>query len=67
LQGLWAGPWFGDVEGLPRHNIVTHLLVMATALILGTVSDRLRRRGVSLSATFAFAAGLAPPRSPDIP
>jgi MFS family permease len=64
LQGLWAGPWLGNVEGLQRHDVVVHLLVMAialsaSALILGTVGDRLRRRGVSLSATFAFAAGLA--------
>jgi MFS family permease len=64
LQGLWAGPWLGDVEGLPHHDVVMHLLVMAialsaSALILGTLGDRLRRRGVPLSATFAFAAGLA--------
>ena len=64
LQGLWAGPWLTDVEGLPRQDVVMHLLVMAIALsafalILGTFGDRLRRRGVPLSATLAFAAGLA--------
>lgn len=64
LQGLWAGPWLSDVEGLARHDIVTHLLVMAialsaSALILGTAGDRLRKRGVSLSASFAFVTGLA--------
>jgi MFS family permease len=64
LQGLWAGPWLSDVEGLARHDIVTHLLVMAialsaSALILGTAGDRLRKRGVSLSATYAFVTGLA--------
>ena len=64
LQGLWAGPWLANVEGLPRHDVVMHLLVMAialsaSALILGTAGDRLRRRGVSLSATFALATGLA--------
>ncbi|MBN9267853.1 MAG: MFS transporter [Hyphomicrobium sp.] len=64
LQSLWAGPWFTDVEGLPRHDVVMHLLLMAiglsaSALILGTAGDRLRRRGVSLSATFGFATGLA--------
>ena len=64
LQGLWAGPWLADVEGLPRHDVVMHLLVMAialsaSALILGTAGDRLRRRGVSLSAIFAFATSLA--------
>ena len=64
LQGLWVGPWFTEVEGLPRHDVVKHLLLMAiglvaSALILGTAGDRLRRRGVSLSATFGFATGLA--------
>lgn len=64
LQSLWAGPWLADVERLPRHDVVTHLLLMAiglsaSALILGTTGDRLRRRGVSLSATFTFATGLA--------
>lgn len=64
LQSLWAGPWLAEVEGLPRHDIVLHLLLMAiglsaAALILGTAGDRLRRRGVSLSTTFGFATGLA--------
>jgi len=64
LQGLWAGPWLADMEGLPRHDVVMHLLVMAaslsaSALILGTAGDQFRRRGVSLSATFAIATGLA--------
>jgi len=64
LQGLWAGPWLADVEGLPRHDVVMHLLIMAmalsaSALILGTAGDRLRRSGISLSTTFVFATGLA--------
>ena len=64
LQGLWAGPWLSNVEGLARQDVVTHLLAMAmalsaSALVLGTAGDRLRRRGVSLSTTFAFATGLA--------
>jgi len=64
LQGLWAGPWLTDVEELPRQDVVMHLLVMAIALsafalILGTFGDRLRRRGVPLSAILAFVAKLA--------
>lgn len=64
LQSLWAGPWLADVEDLTRHDVVMHLLLMAIGLsafafILGTVGDQLRRRGVSLSTTFAFATGLA--------
>ena len=64
LQSLWAGPWLAGVEGLPRHDVVMHLLLMAiglsaSAFILGTAGDRLRRRGVSLSATFGSASALA--------
>ncbi len=64
LQGLWAGPWLADVEGLQRYDVVMHLLIMAialsaSALILGTAGDRLRKRGISVSATFAFATGIA--------
>lgn len=64
LQGLWAGPWLTDVEGLPRGDVVMHLLAMgialsAAALLLGTAGDRLRKRGVFLSTTFAVAAGTA--------
>ena len=64
LQSLWAGPWLADVEGLSRHDVVIHLLIMAIGLsafafILGTAGDQLRRRGISLSTTFAFATGLA--------
>jgi MFS family permease len=51
LQGLWAAPWFSDVEGLDRQKLLQHLLVMAIALSLGALLwgvavDRLRRRGV---------------------
>lgn len=64
LQGLWVGPWLADVEGLPRGDIVMHLLAMgialsASALFLGSAGDQLRRRGVALSTTFAFAATIA--------
>lgn len=64
LHGLWAGPWFADVEELPRSDVVMQLLAMGialsvSALILGTAGDQLRKRGVSLSTSFGFAAGLA--------
>lgn len=64
LQGLWAGPWLADVEGLPRGDVVMHLLAMgialsASALLLGTAGDRLRKRGISLSTAFASATGVA--------
>jgi MFS family permease len=65
LQGLWAGPWLADVEHLQRHDVVMHLLLMASALsasalILGGGASYLRRRcGLSLPSSFAFAVGLA--------
>ena len=51
LQGLWAAPWFSDVERLDRPEMLQHLLVMAVALSLGglvwgVAVDRLRRKGV---------------------
>jgi MFS family permease len=51
VQGLWAGPWLADVDGLPRASIVLHLFVMAVtlsaaALLLGLGVDRLRNRGI---------------------
>jgi predicted MFS family arabinose efflux permease len=60
IQGLWAAPWLSDVEGLDRVDIVRHLLVMALALsfgaiMLGTLSDRLRRRGMATAMAFMLA------------
>jgi MFS family permease len=64
LQGLWASPWLRDVEGLNRTEIVAHLGVMAisvaaSAMVLGMLADRMRRRGVSngvlLAATFGVS------------
>ena len=48
LQGLWAAPWFSDVEGLDRAALLRNLFVMAialslSALALGVMADRLRR------------------------
>ena len=51
MQGLWAAPWFTDVEQLDHQVIVRHLFAMAVALCMGALliglcADRLRRRGV---------------------
>ena len=51
LQGLWAAPWFTDVERLSREAVIEHLFIMAVAvsvgaLVLGTIADRLGRRGI---------------------
>ena len=61
VQGLWAGPWLVDVDGLPRSSVVLHLLVMAVtlsfaALLLGIGADRLRSRGIPTQTIFICAA-----------
>ena len=65
IQGLWAGRWLADVEGLDRGTIVSYLSSMAGALaagalLIGFAGDRLKRAGVNprypLAAAFlAFA------------
>jgi type IV secretory pathway TrbF-like protein/predicted MFS family arabinose efflux permease len=61
LQGLWAAPWFTDVERLSREALIGHLFIMAVAvsvgaLVLGTVADRLRRHGVGPQTLLAVVA-----------
>ena len=63
LQGLWAAPWLADVEGLDRPSLITRLFVMAVALsfgalLLGTIADQMRRRGVGLHSLLAAVAAL---------
>jgi MFS family permease len=63
LQSLWAAPWFADVEGFDQRHIVNHLFVMALgislgAILLGTMADRLRRRGISTEMLLAMAGGV---------
>jgi MFS family permease len=63
LQGLWAAPWLTDVEGLTRDALITQLLLMALgiclgALLLGTIADRLRRRGIGTETLFAAVVAL---------
>src|SRR5215469_9927455 len=61
VQGLWAGPWLADVDGLPRASVVLHLFVMAVtlstaALLLGIGADRLRTRGIPTQTILGCAA-----------
>ncbi|MGV7217823.1 MFS transporter [Bradyrhizobium sp. UFLA05-112] len=63
LQALWAAPWMTNVEGLSRESSITHLFIMALgisggALLLGTLADRLRRRGIGSEALFAAVTAL---------
>lgn len=58
LQGLWAGPWLRDVDGLDRATIVQHLSVMAIAvcagaLLLGAAAAHLRRFGIRTESVLA--------------
>lgn len=61
LQGLWAAPWFTDVERLSREALIKHLFIMALAvsvgaLVLGTIADRLGRRGIRPELLLAILA-----------
>src|SRR5882724_7217095 len=63
LQGLWAAAWLTDVEELNRPAVVTQLFVMAIALgvgglLLGTIADQMRRRGIGPERLFALLAML---------
>lgn len=58
FQSLWAAPWLADVEGFDRQSQMTHLFIMAMglslgALMLGTIADRLRKRGIPAEVLFA--------------
>jgi type IV secretory pathway TrbF-like protein/predicted MFS family arabinose efflux permease len=70
LQGLWAAPWFTDIEHLSRQALIGHLFIMAVAvsagaLVLGTIADQLGRRGIrpefllAILAATSIAAQLA--------
>jgi MFS family permease len=63
LQGLWAAPWLADVEGFNREALIAQLFLMAIAvclgaLLLGTIADRLRRRGIGTETLFAAVVAL---------
>jgi MFS family permease len=63
LQGLWATSWLTDVEELNRANVVTQLFVMAIALsvgglLLGSIADQIRQRGIGPERLFALLAML---------
>lgn len=63
MQSLWAGSWLADVEGLNHQGVVDRLFIMAMgmslgALLLGTLADRLRKRGISAEILLTVFAGL---------
>jgi MFS family permease len=51
IQGLWAGPWLKDVVGMDRTAVAETLMWVAVAMIagfiiIGTVAERVSRRGI---------------------
>jgi type IV secretory pathway TrbF-like protein/sugar phosphate permease len=63
LGGLWAAPWLTDVEGLDRASLITQLFAMAIAasfgaLLLGMMTQRMRRHGIGVQTLFAVLAVL---------
>jgi hypothetical protein len=64
LQDLWAAPWLRDVARLDRASVVDHLSVMAfvvcaSALLLGTLTKSLQRRGIKTEWVLAGTLGLS--------
>lgn len=58
IQGLWAGPWLTHVAGFERAQVAGLLFWVAAAMIggfitLGTLAERLSRRGVAVATTAA--------------
>jgi MFS family permease len=56
IQGLWAGPWLKHVAQLERSAVADVLFWVALAMvtgfiILGTLAERLSRKGVSVQTT----------------
>ncbi len=56
IQGLWAGPWLTHVAQFERTQVARLLFWVAVAMIagfiiLGTIAERLSKRGVSVSTT----------------
>ncbi len=63
LHSLWAASWLADVESIDRQGVVNQLFTMACgislgALLLGTLADRLRKRGIKAEALLAVFGAL---------
>lgn len=63
MHSLWAASWLADVEGFDRQGIINQLFTMAIgislgALLLGTLADRLRKRGIATEALLAVLGAL---------
>lgn len=63
IHGLWAGPWLRDVAQLDRPGVARVLLSIAIAMVagfifLGTLAERLSRRGIGPMTTAVFGMSL---------
>jgi MFS family permease len=63
IHSLWAGPWLRDVAGLERPAVAAVLSRVALAMIvgfivIGTIAERLSRRGVRPMSVAAAGMGL---------
>lgn len=63
MQSLWAASWLADVERFNRQGVISRLTTMAIgvslgALLLGTLTDRVRRRGVATEVLLAVLGAL---------
>jgi predicted MFS family arabinose efflux permease len=63
MHSLWAASWLADVEGFDRQSVINQLLTMSIgisigALLLGTLADRLRKRGIATEVLLAVFGAL---------
>src|SRR6202048_2863373 len=63
MHSLWAASWLADVEGFDRQGVINQLFTMAIgislgALLMGTLADRLRKRGIATEALLAVFGAL---------
>nr|WP_321467543.1 MFS transporter [uncultured Desulfobulbus sp.] len=63
IQGLWAGPWLKDVTGLRPEAVFSTLFWLAVAMmvgfiLLGALSERLHRLGLSVQFSAVTGMGL---------
>lgn len=63
MHSLWAASWLADVERFNRQGVINQLFMMAMgvslgALLLGTLADRLRKRGIGTEVLLATLGAL---------
>jgi MFS family permease len=63
MHSLWAASWLTDVDGIDRQSVINQLLTMSIgisvgALLLGTLADRLRKRGIATEVLLAVFGAL---------